>query len=286
MDIDFGIKNLEFKDLEVAMRLKDEEGWNQTVEDWKLFYEQNPHLCLKAEVDGETVATVTAINYQNRLSWIGMMLVDKRYRGRGISQSLMGAIIDRLQDCSSVKLDATPAGFHVYKKLGFEKEYSLNRMVRVDQSKMIPDEAMVHMRPIEEKDMTTILKLDIPVFGADRQAVLRHLRRTFPEGAMGIWEEEELKGFLFCRKGSRYIQLGPMVAYEDAFALRLLKSAIHKFSGERLVLDIAMDKKNLIEGLKEAGFEVQRELIRMYLKSNLYKGDPHRYYLICGPELG
>lgn len=286
MNNGYVIKKLEYKDFEAAMRLKDEEGWNQTLSDWKLFYSQDPDLCLKAEIGGETVATVTAINYQNRLSWIGMMLVDKRYRGKGISKSLMRSIIERLHDCRSVKLDATPAGYHVYEKLGFEKEYSLFRMVRLEAEVGFPAESETRARSVTETDLKEIFEMDCPVFGADRQAVLRHLYDTFPQGAMGIWEKDRLEGFLFCRKGSKYIQLGPLVASDDSIAMDLLKAAIHKFGKEKLVLDMAVEREKLMEKLNTLGFEVQRELIRMFLKGNLYAGDPRRYYLICGPELG
>ena len=116
------------EDLKSAMELKDSEGWNQTFSDWEFLLSSNPGQCLVAVMGGKVKATVTAITYENHLAWIGMMLVDKSIRGKGIGKLLMKSIIKELGFCSLIKLDATPAGLPVYIKLGFTPETTLYRM--------------------------------------------------------------------------------------------------------------------------------------------------------------
>ena len=118
---------MQVEDLDEAMALKSAEGWNQTRSDWELIMINNPHLCLVAVAEDRVIATVTAFSYEDTFAWIGMMLVDRQFRRKGISIKLMLEIIQRLGKKQTIRLDATPAGQMVYNRLGFVKEYSLFR---------------------------------------------------------------------------------------------------------------------------------------------------------------
>src|SRR5690554_4286336 len=116
-------------DLPAAMEIKDAEGWNQTLEDWRFFLTQDSYLCVVATAGQKVVATVTAIGYESKLAWIGMMLVQKDFRGLGVGKLMMENIIKKLKAYPAIKLDATPAGFPLYEKLGFVREYSIFRSI-------------------------------------------------------------------------------------------------------------------------------------------------------------
>ncbi len=108
------LRKMQLSDMDGLMRLKDAEGWNQLEKDWALLISYKESVNLVAVVDDRIIGTVTAMNYANTVAWIGMMLVDRDYRGRGISKLLMLDAIDKLKKCKSIKLDATPAGRPVY----------------------------------------------------------------------------------------------------------------------------------------------------------------------------
>src|SRR5690606_26354315 len=111
MQPEITVRPMKKEDLLAAMSIKNAEGWNQTLKDWEFLFNDSPHLCLVALMEGEIIATVTALSYDNKLAWIGMMLVKKEYRGLGIGQMLMKSILEELKDYPCVKLDATPAGY-------------------------------------------------------------------------------------------------------------------------------------------------------------------------------
>ena len=104
------------------------EGWNQTMKDWRLLLDNPDNVCIVAEKDNRVAGTATALNHGNKVAWIGMVLVDKSLRGQGAGKMLLENIINRLQHIKSVKLDATPAGEPLYRKLGFIAEYKIFRM--------------------------------------------------------------------------------------------------------------------------------------------------------------
>ncbi|MDN3686480.1 GNAT family N-acetyltransferase [Cyclobacterium jeungdonense] len=286
MDSEIYIRQMLPDDLDVAMALKKTEGWNQTREDWQLFLKQQPQFCLVAVIENKPVGTVTAIAYQNRLAWIGMMLVDRKYRRKGISKMLMREILHRLEGISTIKLDATPEGQFVYQQLGFKKEYSLWRFVRKAIHSLQESDRDAGVSRVSISDLPELEKLDAPVFGASREKVLGHLLLTFSEGALMLKEAGELKGYILSRKGSNYTQLGPLVAKDEAIARRLINQALTHFNDQALVLDVAANRQELIPWLENQGFEQRRELIRMYFQTNRYPGIPEKYYLIAGPELG
>src|SRR5438067_11925052 len=76
-------------DVRHGMRLSTAEGWNQTEKDWELLIENPDNICLLAEANGKVIGTSTAINYANEETWIGMVLVDKEYRGLGVSKAML-----------------------------------------------------------------------------------------------------------------------------------------------------------------------------------------------------
>ncbi|WP_114752653.1 GNAT family N-acetyltransferase [Pleomorphovibrio marinus] len=274
------------QDLEVAMALKNAEGWNQTLEDWNLFLQCNPDLCLGAKVKDRLVGTVTALAFEQKVAWISMMLVQKEYRGRGISKLLLKEIIERLGNCSSIKLDATPAGYPVYESLGFVEEFALARYVLdVDRYPIKPLEGSALM-PIQTSDLKGLIQWDSPYFGANRSVVLNHLHSLAPELAWYTENEGEVLGYVLGRPGTRFTQIGPLVAKDSRIANQLLFKAVSQISGGKVVMDLCKHQTELVKTTEGAGFEKQRDLYRMYFKSNAFAGRPENYFLVAGPELG
>ena len=82
---------LTLADVAAGMRLKEAAGWNQTEADWRNVLTLAPESCFGIECDGELRATTTAICYGRELAWIGMVLTDPAYRGRGFARGFVGA---------------------------------------------------------------------------------------------------------------------------------------------------------------------------------------------------
>src|SRR5690606_11968900 len=121
------IRTLNENDLPAAMRLTEIASWNQTSLDWHRFLSANPPGNYAAVCGGEVMGTAATIRYNNKIAWIGMVLVDPNFRRRGIGQQLLEAALQGLSDVPCVKLDATPDGKKLYDTLGFEDEDNLQR---------------------------------------------------------------------------------------------------------------------------------------------------------------
>ncbi len=276
-------------DMNTVMQIKNAENWNQTVEDWQFLMRSGSELCLVAVLKNRVIGTVTAINYQNRLAWIGMMLVSKNHRGMGVGKLLLNTIIEKLKDCVSIKLDATPAGIPVYKKLGFIKEFTIDRMVSKEPRTIDTDqhrETPMGVSRILESDITHIANIDKTLFGADRSDLFRFLYDSHKNIGLQLKKNKQLKGYLFGRKGSDFVQVGPVMADSTLVARKLLCEVFQKLKGQSVVVDVLGDKTDLKNWLFSIGFSGQRSFTRMVLKSNKFSGKSENQFLICGPELG
>ena len=287
MDNDFiQIRKLQSGDIPGAMELVLAEGWNQTEKDWDILI-RNPHnVCLAAVMEKKIIGTATAMNYGNKVAWIGMVLVGKDFRGRGISKMLLFSLFEQLKSIKSVKLDATPAGQPVYQKLGFENEYTMTRMVCPNVGQLPPATGEIVPQKIQKEDVPAILELDRAAFGADRSPLLEAFIANFPEKGFMIKRDGKISGFALGRRGNKYHQVGPVTADSADDARILVRFALHHLQGRAVVIDILNDKSELAEELVSLGFEPQRPFQRMYRGENRYPGIGKKQFLICGPEFG
>jgi len=280
------LRKMALSDMDSLMKLKDAEGWNQLEKDWALLINYKEGVNLVAVLDDHIVGTITAINYDNTLAWIGMMLVDSDYRGRGISKLLLLEAIDKLNKCKSIKLDATPAGRPVYLKLGFMEEYTLYRMTNPSVSKIFLNDDSFITEPLKPADIPEVVAFDKEVFGADRTELIKYLYETYPELAWLIKENNCIAGFCLGRRGKKFTQIGPVSASSAIGVKTLIQSAIDKMTGQAVVVDIFAAKSEIKEWLEAKGFIPQRPFERMYLRNNPHPGIIEYQYLISGPELG
>lgn len=272
------------KDLAAAMRLKSLAGWNQTESDWRLLLDADPDGSFVACADDEVVGTTTTINYQNRVAWIGMVLVDPDHRRRRIGTRLMRAALEYLKSCETVKLDGTPMGKSLYGTLGFEVEYGLHRWT-CGAVPSLPrrDEGVL---PITDETLAAVRELDRQAFGVDRSAVLEPLLERAPEAAWRLLEGGNVKAFCLGRQGTSFFQIGPVIAVSEFHARRVAGAALSRLAGMAAVADVPDDQPEFARFLGGLGFTPQRPFTRMYVGPNSHPGDPGKQFAVAGPELG
>ncbi len=277
-------------DLGFALELSKAEGWNQTEKDWRLLLDNTRNTCLVAEFNGRVIGTATAINYSNLAGWIGMVLVDKEFRRQGLGRLLVSGIIDRLQGFISVKLDATPAGEPVYKKLGFVEESVLSRMTNISFKSgnigSIDLEPEPEPEPIKHEELEEVIKFDRAIFGSDRSYLIKTIMENYPDKAFLLKKNGRISGYILGRNGIKYNYIGPVFAHTTREAKALIVRSLKCIDNQDVAIDIHDDKKELTVWLETIGFIRQRQFVRMYLGKNPFPGRVESQYLIAGPEFG
>jgi GNAT superfamily N-acetyltransferase len=282
------LRRMTSADIPAGMRLKELAGWNQTAADWRRFLARSPQGCFVAEVDARVCGTVATIPFDDRFAWIGMVLVDPDYRGRGFGTALLERAIDYLEalNLSALKLDATAQGKPLYEKMGFQSEYEIGRWTRRRSPSDSARSSTAARETVSAKLLARICEFDREVFGADRTFLLTSLHEDAPEFTRGILSDGMLTGYAFGRRGSFADHLGPWMATDRESARHLLEGFLATSSRAEQIADCLNAHPAAGDLLRSAGFTHARPLIRMFRGSNDYPGRPELLCAILGPEFG
>lgn len=272
-------------DIPRGMELCRAAQWNQRPSDWERILQLSPQGCRVALFDERVIGTVTTIQYEDRFAWIGMMLVAPEMRGQGIGRELMEQVLALLPDLPSIRLDASPAGYPLYRKLGFEDEYTINRMELTarHQEALLGKTAA---RPMQPEDFPAIFAWDRQVFGANRSYLLEWLFTDALEYAWVSAEQGEITGYIFGRHGFVFEHLGPIVARDQRIAQELVAVALQQQTHKPFVIDAWQELTAWRTWLEAVGFREQRPLTRMFYRANPFPGLPQNQFGILGPEFG
>ncbi|MDD5522754.1 MAG: GNAT family N-acetyltransferase [Kiritimatiellae bacterium] len=278
------IRQMTMADITLGMMLKDIAHWNQKEADWRALFNYNPGGCFVAEWNGKPVGTITTTVYDDKVGWIGMVLVHPDVRGQGIGTALLKHAIAYLQrrGVPSIKLDATPAGKMVYIPLGFQDEYELERVEAVAVGGNTNHESR-----IVNLDVDKILNMDRETFGVTREPVLRRLVNEFPGMSWQATKPEiqNPEGYLLARSGANAYSIGPWVARSVETAELLLCACLDKLAGQRVFIDVPVNHPAYAM-VARYGFKTQRPLTRMWLGCNDWPGNIAQTYGVADPAKG
>lgn len=273
-------------DLAFADSLRALAGWNQTPDDWLRFLNHQPDGCFIAEWDGQPVGTATTTIYEDKVAWIGMVLVHPDARRRGIGRALLEHCIAFLKpQVECIKLDATPLGKTLYDTLGFKDEWTLQRW-QTDAVILPAEQQPYRIQRWCDVERDVPSSLDLAAFGVNRWPMIQSLVRQVQFSFTHQTIKRRVVAFGVTRKGARAYYLGPIVGESFAAAGPLIKTLAYMLPNERIFWDIPDANTCAVELAQRLGFTPQRPLIRMFLGENKWPGDPQRIFALAGPEIG
>lgn len=269
---DLRITRLTTADIEEAVPLSDEAGWNQTADDWRVFIENGRTFGLR-DGDGRLVASAAALPYDGRFGFVAMVLVTAAWRRRGVATRLVDTCIEQFQDLGlTPALDATPDGAKVYARQGFLPQFDLARWQGEASGQAVPGRAAI--------DPALLARLDAEAFGASRPFLISDFLSR-PDTRVVVRES----GFGMIRRGRRALQIGPVVAASEEEAITILGELMRCGAGP-VFLDVPTAWARLGRFLADRGFAIQRGFCRMALGRDDLFATPRRLFAVAGPEFG
>lgn len=261
------VRSLTVDELDAARGLSTQAGWNQIAADWERFLTLSPAGCFAGVVEDEVVATTAVIAYGDDVSWIGMVLVDERHRGRGYGSQIFKQGLEYAERVGSgvVGLDATHLGEPIYRNYGFEPVKPVFRWQGTLRPAERPAEERAGPERIEQiskEDVEPVCDFDREHVGVDRSALLRELLEE--PGVHGYLAREPttITGYAVVRPGRTDRQIGPVVAARAETVAPLFRAATTDFNGENVIVD-ASDRTAISDSLERVGLSRDRELVRM-----------------------
>jgi len=264
-------------DINSALALSAEAGWNQTAEDWRHFMERGDVVGARDDV-GRLVASAAALPYDGAFGFVAMVLVTKTWRRRGLATRLVDHCIDTLRAGGRIPvLDATGEGEKVYSKQGFVRQFGFDRWETA-----LPQHAVSAPADSRPDDIDEVVAQDRQAFGAARPHLMRDFLRR--DGSAAI-RPPSGDGFALMRRGRRAWQIGPVVARSQEEAAGLLCRLFDRAAGPVFV-DVPSVRKQIGALLHQRGFSIQRSFSRMALGRAEPFGDRSRLFAVAGPEFG
>ena len=286
-----GKKIADFENFEIASSsgsvdaialLLQRSGWNQTRED----LEAITHQCQQ----GSYVATYNflgkkiplgsgvSLPINDRMCWIGMILVHPELRRQGIARSIMNACLKHarfIQNKSIVGLDATPLGKQVYDSLGFKDSFTIWRSVinsPCDESyNNNSDHSLIPF------DLMSAKKYLLRVSYDERINIIKLLASLPQSKNYMVIDGSEIRGIVLSRPGRLKPFIGPLIADSKATAYKLLEKTLNEWNKcghETVLMDIPewhfndsifyIDEKTSDHSTHQVPIKPIRSFARMY----------------------
>ncbi|MFI2313949.1 acetyltransferase [Streptomyces sp. CB00072] len=263
--VDLPIRRLDRGDLVPCADLCEDRGWPRDEHRWGLLLSAGTGYGIDAPDGKGLAATCLTMPYGSDLIAVGMLLVAERYGRRGLARRLMLHVMEAVGD-TPLALYATELGQPLYEDLGFSPVGRAERVggrfgaggpdgsPSVSPSRPNPTtRSSVTTRPAAADDLQALVRLDLPVFGADRTHLLARLP-AFSDRLQVAEEDGELVGYAALWPSGQTEVVGPLIA-RDTVTAQALIAALAATTDRPLRADVDARHKELLGWLFESGLK-------------------------------
>jgi GNAT superfamily N-acetyltransferase len=204
----FQIKTMNRSELNFAIELAANEGWNPGLYDADPFYSADHEGFLIGLLNNKPIACISAVSYENKFGFIGFYIVVPEYRGKGYGIKIWNAAIEKLKN-HNIALDGVFAQQDNYRKSGFKFAYSNIRYEWKNTYRKFDKRSMFNgaTYPFEK-----ICEYDKTFFPADRKSFLQNWL-SMPESYSTVhMMQNQVMGYGVIRKCRLGYKIGPLFA--------------------------------------------------------------------------
>ena len=265
------------------------EGWNPGLHDAVCFRSSGAEGFKGGFLDGQMIASASAVNYDDSYSFLGFYIVRPEFRGSGYGIQVAEAVKAHCAD-RNMGMDGVVEQQDNYRKFGFTLAYDNYRFSGIAGDilrdlKDIQSNQIMPLRAVNDE-----LKLyDRHLFPAPRDTFLQawldapnHVSRVF-------YENGGIKGYATLRRCLNGYKVGPLFADTTEVAQALLVSLLSTIPADQMGSEVFIDMPNPNgQAMALAG---QLGLTKVFETGRMYSShtpdiDLNRIYGITTFELG
>ncbi|MDJ0949139.1 MAG: GNAT family N-acetyltransferase [Alphaproteobacteria bacterium] len=255
----FSIATMSRAEVDAAVDRAAAEGWNPGLDDADCFYAADPNGFLVGHLDGQPVASISVVAYDDAYGFLGFYIVEEGYRGRGLGLRIWRAGMAYLGG-RTVGLDGVVEQQANYRKSGFVLAHrNIRYEGRIDAAAPVEGVVDAADAPFE-----AILDYDRPFFPAPRRRFLECWLQPGKRAARVLMEDGRIAGYGVLRPCRRGHKVGPLFAETPEGAERLLHALAATIPGELLYLDPPEPNAQAIALAERHGMTPIFETARMY----------------------
>ncbi|MEV6424271.1 GNAT family N-acetyltransferase [Streptomyces sp. NPDC051662] len=260
----------------------DEEGWNPGKSDRHSFFPTDPGGFIFGRLNGEAIASISAVRYGTDFGFIGFYIARPAVRGQGYGIQVWRAAMARLTG-RNVGLDGVVDQQENYRKSGFRKAWNNVRYEGVPAAIGIPDGVtLIDARTVSFDQLAAY---DRRFFPAARDAFLASWIGLPDRTSLAAVHEGELRGFAAIRPCSGASRVGPLYASSPEVAAALLSGLAATVPGTPVAIDIPDINAPSVRLAEELGLAPTFEAARMYT-GPVPEMDLPGMYAVTSLELG
>ncbi|MBR0857655.1 GNAT family N-acetyltransferase [Bradyrhizobium liaoningense] len=254
------IRNLRPEELSIAIDWAAAEGWNPGLADAACFAIPDAKGFFVGEIDGEPVATVSCVNYDDRFAFLGFYIVRAGFRGAGHGLRIWNAAIAHAGS-RVIGLDGVVAQQDSYRKSGFALAYA---NVRYGGSIAAPPSPPVDVVALDKVPLAMIEADDATVFPARRSAFLRAWIAAPGHVGRALLRDGKLAGWGVIRPCRTGHKIGPLIADDRAAAEAIVQALMAGAGGGEVFLDVPAVNRDAVRLAEAVGLAPTFETARMY----------------------
>lgn len=238
------------------------EGWNPGAHDMDCFAGVDANGFFGGWLDGEMIAAISVVNYDDAFAFLGFYIVRPDFRGRGYGLRLWQAACTHAAG-RLIGLDGVLQEQENYRRSGFDLAWRNIRFGGVPEPRPQLSDS-VTIRPLT--DLTPqVAALDARVFPAPRPAFWREWFGADGHQAAVALEAGETVGFATVRPCREGFKIGPLVARDRSVAEALLADLLTAVpDGQPVFLDVPEPNGDAQALARTLGLAPVFETARMY----------------------
>ena len=235
------------------------EGWNPGRTDAGAFHAADDQGFLAGRLNGQMIASISAVRYGDGFGFIGFYIVDPDFRGQGYGYKLWQAAMDYLGN-RIVGLDGVVDQQDNYAKSGFKLEQNNIRFGGILAAAQPVDPRLTLIDHVDG----TLIRYDRAFFAGPRDRFLRAWLNDENITGYSLRDGGEILGYGAIRRCREGHKIGPLFAEDPDSADLLFRALAGTVPGEQLYLDVPQPNAAAVALAESYGLTPCFETARMY----------------------
>lgn len=271
-------------DLTHAHKLSTLVAWPHRLEDWNFAFRLGEGEAVWS--DGQLIGVAMRWLFSSSMT-LGLIIVDKAYRGHRIGSTLVEHALQDIPDVP-VLLHATLDGAGVYKRYGFSEVGAVKQYqgTVTDPERVSKRLSHTQTRAIQTNDWERIVELDEKATGMGRKHLLNQLLADPSASGVVLSEKDGIRGYACIRDFGRGRVIGPVVASNEDEAIELVQTLLASEERGFVRVDVPAQYVNLHQVLSNAGLHHVDNVTLMVRGTPLLVGQGYQFYALASHAYG
>jgi len=250
-------------DIEFAVRITNQIGWNLAKGDFEFMMELEPDGCFILSHESEKIGLATTISY-GKVGWFGNLLVKQEHRQKGAGSQLVQHSIEYLKskNVETVGLYAYLERVPFYQRLGFKRDFEFV----VLKGKGFSSPFKANLREARNQDVQEVIEYDQSCFGSSRRKLLEPIILDPDNICYVSLQGKRICGYAIAKVYRGMAELGPLACQQgrDYVAIDLLKATLSRLKGSEISMFVPAKEGSILKMLTAFGFEESFRVARMF----------------------